>query len=273
MKKQLLLLILFVAALTACESEEEIPDPIEIPPVESFVMNFDDFKVENNKSKLALNETYVNWTYSFFNVAIWNTILTLNMAVPVAAFANSFNYEPEYLGDFTWQWSYTVPGFTSEYSARMTGTLGDTNIKWEMYISKTGIGAFDEFMWFEGSSAIDGNSGNWSINTDYLTPTPYLIINWTKSGEQIGTIKYTYTHAGENNDINLMDGSFVQMSLQEGNYDAAYNILYSDTLATEFIDINIEWDRETYFGRVKSPAFYLDENWHCWDHTGADTDC
>ena len=37
-----------------------------------------------------------------------------------------------------------------------------------------------------------------------------------------------------------------------------------------FSDIRIEWNREAFFGRVKSLDYFEDEEWHCWDGNGKD---
>ena len=42
-------------------------------------------------------------------------------------------------------------------------------------------------------------------------------------------------------------------------FDAAYTISMSEGVT------NIEWNVSTIEGRVKAPAFFENEYWHCWD--------
>jgi hypothetical protein len=37
--------------------------------------------------------------------------------------------------------------------------------------------------------------------------------------------------------------------------------------------INIEWSSVNRNGRVKSPDYYKDENWHCWNENHIDDWC
>lgn len=57
-----------------------------------------------------------------------------------------------------------------------------------MNISKSGIGAFDEILWYEGTSKLDGTSGQWILNHSQAFPEPMLQIDWTKAGTGIGIL-------------------------------------------------------------------------------------
>ena len=60
-----------------------------------------------------------------------------------------------------------------------------------MYISREGIGAFSELLWYQGTSNLDGKSGQWVLNHSQAFPEPMLQIDWTVSGSDVGNIKYT----------------------------------------------------------------------------------
>ena len=68
------------------------------------------------------------------------------------------NKTPGYLDNKTWEWSYDFNIIGATYKARLTGQIRTTDVKWEMNISKNGIGAFDEILWYEGISKLDGTS-------------------------------------------------------------------------------------------------------------------
>ena len=74
----------------------------------------------------------------------------------------------------------------------LLGTLEADQVKWEMYITKTGIEPFDEFLWFEGTSKIDGKSGQWILYHSAAFPEKTVQIDWKKEAEEVGEIKYTY---------------------------------------------------------------------------------
>ena len=52
----------------------------------------------------------------------------------------------------------------STYTARLTGQIRTSDVAWKMYITKEGTGGFPEFVWFEGTSKLDGTGGQWILN-------------------------------------------------------------------------------------------------------------
>jgi hypothetical protein len=75
------------------------------------------------------------------------------------------------------------------------GLVQTDSVKWEMFISKDGAGAFTEFTWFTGTSALDGKGGRWILNNSQLFQEPTLQIDWSVTDNAIGNIKYTYIRA------------------------------------------------------------------------------
>jgi hypothetical protein len=208
-----------------------------------------------------------NWTIAATVAGVWNFILVNKIAIPVAAFAKAVNTSPTYLDNQTWQWKYSVDFLSSTYTARLTGQVRSNDVKWEMYLSKSGVGAFAEFMWFEGTTASDGKSGSWTIKTGQDDQTPMLKIDWTKSGTGIGTVKYTYIKTGD-----AFKDSYIEYGLTSGVLDAYYNVYFWETTKVKFTTVNIEWSTSAYNGRVKAPDYFLDNNWYCWDGNGNDVD-
>lgn len=261
----------------SCERKGEAP---ELPPYESMAIDFSKFKVNDTKSavgdlKNTETGTKLNFTYAALNVAYFNTILTVTLAVPVLAFQNSFNQVPVFLGDATWQWSCDYEYFGGAYHARLTGEVRSDDVKWEMYISRTGIGAFGEFLWYEGTSQSDGSGGQWILNHSQVYQEPSLQIDWERTGDSIGWIKYEIIR--ELNDQradNVYMGSFIEADHSDAAMDASYNIhVYDIWTLQDFADVNIEWSTTEYYGHVKSPLFYNNADWHCWDGYGYDITC
>ena len=81
------------------------------------------------------------------------------------------------------------------YKARLTGQIRTSDVYWKMYIAKEGTGGFTEFVWFEGTSKLDGTGGQWIFNESSTDkPAGSLQIDWTKTGNiNRHMIKYTYT--------------------------------------------------------------------------------
>ncbi len=271
-----LLFVLFV--FSACEKDEdETGTPPAIPPYETMSTDFGTFTDKTKTAETLLTDT-TKWNYALAGITAgyWNIMLTVTLAVPVASFAESFKNEAVFIGDKTWEWSYEVKGFAATYKARLTGQMRPDDIKWEMYVAKEGVGEHAEFKWFEGTSALDGNSGQWVLYHSYEVQEPVLQIDWKKSGEEIGEIKYSYIRASDNGDKKqLSKDSYIQYGLTEEGYDAFYNIHYTtrDIEAEGFLDVNIEWSTTNYNGRIKAEHYFNNAEWHCWDNLGYDAVC
>lgn len=185
----LLLMFFIVPVFVSCDEGDSDNSP-ELPPIESMGIDFSNFSVDaktNSDTKILTNYQAAALTVYFWNITVGSII-----AIPVAAFYTSFNYKPEYLGENKWQWSYTVNGFASVYTARLTGEVRADDIKWEMYIAKSGIDEFPEFKWFEGTSAKDRNSGQWTLYHSYQYQEEVLVIDWLRIDGEFSQITYTY---------------------------------------------------------------------------------
>lgn len=270
----LLLLILGFVGFNSCDNNKETPP--EIPPYESMVIDFNQFS-SDEKSALNTDNTAINFIAAGTTILVWNTTLTLTLVVPITSFYASFQNEPEFLGDGTWQWKYDVPGFGNAYHARMTGKLMEDHIKWEMYISRTGIvNPHEEFLWFEGTSDFDGNGGQWILYHSYDVQEAMLQIDWSKTNNQVGSVKYTYVMESNNGEVNqLTAGSYLQYGLTDADLNAFYRIEYNQRSreATDVKNVDIEWSLTEYYGRIKSEHYFQDDLWHCWDNQGYDTEC
>ncbi|MDY7394134.1 hypothetical protein UMM65_02695 [Aureibaculum sp. 2210JD6-5] len=279
MKVKISILIFSVALLlfTSCDSTSENTDAPNLPPEGSMVMDFEDFNNTKTKSIADFNTKQAdigNWFYSAAVVGVWNTALFTTLAVPVASFRSAFAHQAVYLGNAKWQWSYTVDGFASQYSARLTGELTGNEVHWEMYVAKSGIGAFDEFMWFSGISNTDGKSGYWLLNHSAAFPENMLRIDWKVENDEIGNIKYTYVRdLNDQRNDDKFKGSYIVYGLQTGDYDAFYDVHAYDNDKSTFVDVDIEWNRTNNNGRVMASYYFGDDDWHCWNSKGEDEDC
>ena len=268
MKKFLVLslyAILFSGLFTGCEKKGTPP---ALPPAESMKIDFSSFAVGKKSLTIPGAAENVNWAVAATIAGIWNSLIVVNLAVPVASFEKAVSLSPSYIDNKTWQWKYSVNVAGAAYNARLTGQIRSDDVLWTMYISKDGTGSFPEFTWFTGTAALDGNSGTWTMNASHDDQTPLLQIDWTKSGENIATVKYTYVKTGES-----FTGSYIEYGLTSATLNAYYNVHAYIATKLSFVDVNIEWSTSAYNGRVKAPAYFEDENWHCWDSNGNDITC
>jgi hypothetical protein len=198
-----------------------------------------------------------NWEYAAFVAVFWNSIINSTLAVPVAAFNAAINQVPVYVSSKNWQWSYNVTFPSTTYKARLTGLIGATDVQWKMYVTREGTGGFTEFLWFEGTSKLDGSGGQWILNESVLAPDAILQIDWTKTGLAVGYVKYTYVKN------NAFKNSYIEYGLTTNALNAYYTIHYFNNV--RFSDVSVEWNTTTLNGHVKSIDYLGDTNWHCWD--------
>jgi len=134
-----------------------------------------------------------------------------------------------------------------------------------MYIDKTGTNGFTDFLWFEGTT-IDSTSADWTVYENQAEPSVLFDIEWNSNATQTqSTLKYTYRNSGSLNENSTIEFGKIPQS----TFDRYYSIFLSSENAT----INIEWDSVLKNGRVKSPNYYKDQLWHCWDEIREDSWC
>jgi len=269
-------LVLF-AMTTACETSDDFSATasVELPPFETMALDFDHFTDQpSSVAKAAQFNLQANWTYPKILIGVWNTALYTTLAIPVATFKTAFNHTPELLDNGIWQWSYTVDGFSSQYTARLTASVNGNTVDWSMYVTKSGVGSFDEFLWFTGNSTIDGTAGIWILNESPDKPNPMLQIDWARENDEVKNVRYTWIRT-ENNlgQPDLFNSSFLSYGKLDAELDVYYTIHAYDFNTHIFNDVSIEWSSTEYNGRVKAPSYFLDQAWHCWDSDGNDIDC
>ena len=285
MKQKLTLLwaiLFFMTVFISCEKDEEDNGTSpELPPQESLIIDLDQFTIDskshnkvNQKLDMEALAASSNYEFAAGNIGFWNVLLTVTLVVPVAAFQTAFTQTPEFIGESTWQWSYDVNGFASTHTARLTGQIRSDDVKWEMYVQKSGVNGYPEFKWFEGTSALDGNSGTWTLYHSYEFQDELLEIDWSKSGNEIGQVTYSFVRETNNDgEPEPFNGSYLTYGLQSGYFDAFYDIYFYDVWSNQFVNVDIEWSTTEYYGRVKAEHHFDDTNWHCWDNTGEDITC
>ncbi len=260
-KMRIYLFVAFMLAAIVIQQscKKDNGDAPTIPPQETFVMNFSDLDSSKAPSKYndsKVDSGYTNFLYSAGNVWVWNVIITVGMAVPVASFCNAFNYTAEWdKKEKVWVWEYDFTALLATYSAKLTGEVDGSLIHWKMYISKEN--GFQNFLWYSGDSYIDGTQGTWTLYDNAISNTELLGIIWHKN-VSAGTYDIKYTN-------------IVPSGAENGGY--IYYGVTADTTYNAFYDIynkgqdqltNIKWNRTYYNGSVKDSIHFGNNSWRCW---------
>ena len=262
------LVLVMVYTLGGCGNQVPPDDdtPPEIPPQSTFKMDFSDFEEEDGTATTRVAQALPgsNWNYSAGVVVVWSTIVAVTLAVPVAAFVESFNHEPERQTDGSWVWSYDVTVDDDVYTASLSAKAQGGDINWKMLVSKEG--EYTDFEWFTGVSNLIGTEGEWTLNRDPDDPELFIQIDWTRDPDsQTGSLQYTNIVPG-----GLLNGGYIMAATSEEEpFDARYHVY--DNLAQNLTEI--EWNLESLDGRVKDERHFEDEDWHCWDVALQNADC
>jgi len=271
-----LVITIIVGLFWGCEKKE---NPPTLPPARTMSIDFSTF-ITSKKSAITEGELKgiaigdkTNWLLAATTAGVWNIILAVNLVIPVASFELAVDKTPVYL-DNKWEWSYNFNVVGATYKAKLTGQVISNDVKWEMYISREGVGAFTELLWFEGTSKLDGKSGQWILNHSQQFPEPMLQIDWEVVGSSIGNIKYTYIRdKKDDRTTDPFKNSYIQYGLTTNTLNAFYNVHQNTGVVNVFNDIFIEWSSTNHNGHIKANSYFQDNLWHCWNETGDNVTC
>lgn len=258
--KSILILSAILMLTTSCKKNNE-PAPA-LPPESSFVMDFNDFSNPNDTLVTREINSYQNWGYSYANVVVWQTLLTVGLAMPVASFRESFNHEAVYHPDQdNWTWSYNVTVGSVVYEAQLTGYLQPDSVVWEMRVTKGTD--FAGFLWYYGKSSLNEYGGYWILQENVLIPNPLLKIDWHNYGFGRANISYKNIKPGapENGGYILYESGLPDFR--------SYNI-YNKVLDNLTM---IEWSSVNLDGHVKDMHHFGDADYHCWNESLMDVVC
>jgi hypothetical protein len=272
MKKSLIITLVFVLSGVLMHSCKKDPgDPPAIPPAGTMAIDFSNFE-EAKKGDVEISvpkgTNKSNWEFSAGIALFWKSVMYTTLAVPVTAFQLAASQDPVYIENRTWEWNYSATVLSESYDAKLTGQIGETNIIWKMYITKGGTGGYENFLWFEGTSEFDGNSGQWILYYSPTSPGAVLQIDWTKTGLEVGTIKCTYVKAGDQ-----YKDSYIEYGQTSNTLNEYYTIHWYNPSVQQFYDLNVEWSKTLHNGRVKCPAYFGTESWYCWDSNFLNVTC
>lgn len=247
----LALTVLFVT--TSCDKEPKGERP-ELPEAEILFMSYADYTEEPGGAKGSL-ATYENFLHAYGTLLFWHSpVITVHTALPVAAYTIALNQEAEYLGENTWEWSYEIDWFGTDYIVTLTAArINNEEFSIEMDVALASLPNLG-VKWFDGVVRYDHTQASWSI---YKEGSVAIVeAEMDKDYEtEAGSLKYTYVEPE-------MDetGSYI---LYEYVPDAAFDASYTVSLSASMTEI--EWLTSTKEGHVKDEVKFGDTAWHCWD--------
>jgi hypothetical protein len=248
-----LLLALAVIISTSCDSEPKGERP-ELPPAEVLFMDYTDFEEEPGMAK-GTAATYENFLHAYGTILFWHSpVITVHTALPVAAYAIALVQEAEYLGDNTWEWSYEIDWFGTEYVVTLTASrINNEEFSMAMDVALASLPNMG-VLWFDGVVRYDHTMASWSI---YKEGTVAVVDAEMQKDFEAGTasLKYTYVEPGMEE-----TGSYILYAYDSSqDYDASYTVSLAASL-TEIV-----WNTSTKEGQVKDEVKFGDTEWHCWE--------
>lgn len=273
--KKLFLLFLFIGTLSifqSCEKDQVTTDNFEalgapeLPSLEMFDLSLERFDKIDEKESLPKsgNMTRWHWLHAGINILVWNTVVVVNLAVPVAALDAAFNEEAEYLGGGVYEWKYQFDEAEETIEVKITGAYRSTEdeIDWKMTLSP--IGSDEEFVWLTGFTT--PFESEYTLYHQIEDPEPYLLLNYQENpnNPEEKTTRFTsIIPDGENN------GDYIEYrTTPDEPYNRGYDVYQSDE---DFLEIQL--NEPAGDGRVRHPIHFGDEEWRCWDEEKKDVEC
>ena len=268
-KKLFSALIACLIVFSSCSEDngESNPTAPQLPPQQSMSANMGGFPSNGEGSAANSGEARTHFNFAAGNVLFWQTLINVQLAIPVAAFQEAFNHSFEYLdSDGIWKSEYDVSVANKSMTATLYADRSGNQIEWEMYLSLPG--EFDNFLWFSGESNLDNSGGTWVLYRSPSEPRAALQIDWQKEND--ATIKSTYTLIDTQAD---KSGSFIEFGLSS---EAAFTHYYEVSVkseSSEDYDALIYYNQETRIGSVTSVSYFGDNDKRCWNSSLENTDC
>ncbi len=235
-----------------------------IPPLQTFLIPFENFENSGTGGLVALAGNQSNWNFAAWTVGVWSIIIRVGLAVPVAAFRASFHNIPLQLNDGSWLWSYSVNIVGSIYTAELHASFIPEGVRWTMNISKEG--EYEDFTWYYGECDLPATQGFWILKQSPTNATNLLRIDWSRN-ISAGTHAIRYTNIVPGGPEN---GGYIDTQYTKGTpYDHIWDLYNKGNDNHTYI----EWSSITKEGRVKDFKHFGDNDWHCWDGNRTNVEC
>jgi hypothetical protein len=253
----ILIMTMFVWA--SCGSDDPVSgmegDPPSLPQFEEIEPDLSYF-TENNPKVQTTNNFYNGKSYAM------GLVMFGQFSQIYGSFFSSASTEGAEFNDGVWSWSYSYAFEGQSISIVLTAEELTDVIRWEMNWSfDDGQGnSFENYTMVAGTTAKDGNSGNWTFNSldpDTNTEEPFMVSEWERNGEdQYELTTSFYDNGGQGEE-------FYTFTQNGTSFDITY--VYGEE------SILVHWDTATetgYYQIGDDP-----NNRFCWDSQFQDVSC
>ena len=240
--------------------------PPQLPPASSMQADFSTFDSANPKPVSAdQTSAMTNFYTAVSATTLAKAIIELNVAIPKAIFSKAENIKPELNSEGQWEWTYSASTNGQSFKARLAGSVSaNDTVDWKMYITIDTLDyKADNFMFFEGTTTLDGKEGTW-IYYDLNKPDQQVKVSkmdWTIDSETSKTL--TLEVLSNRNDNR---GDTITYTLD----GSVKTVTFLDTSKDETTEI--QWNDETKAGYVISPNYNGGVK-SCRDQNFQDTAC
>jgi len=162
--------VLLTANLSGCSSDESEPaavaqtDPPRLPDPQQLTFDFGFFDGAAELDK-ADRDTHLNFINAYLRVVVLDAMAQLTLAPPVAVFALALHTPPSLQEDGSWIWVYTWVDGVEETQVRLRGLPAGNRVEWELRLTaRHAQPPLDAVVWFQGSTAENGDEGRWFFN-------------------------------------------------------------------------------------------------------------
>lgn len=267
MKKQLyniVLLFVILIFLGSCDKKEEKEQPAPlIPPVGTLVIDFSQF--ENIDTNLVRNtESFENFGVALDRILPWQHIIYERIPIPIVGYAeahhHNYFYDPNY---DSWSWSYQFAYGGEYYHGKLQAWLDPAGVQWAFYVTRDDD--YYEFLWMKGVAEANLTRGFWTIYLDPDNWEPYIEINYKIIED--GRYEITYENV-LHKDVN--EGSYISYTYDSTSYYNSHYEIYKVYLDNT---TEIDWNSDSFEGRITDMLYYKNDLWYCWDESAKNIDC
>ena len=260
MKRLQYFLPVLMLLMIPCGCKKDKGEAPILPPYESMVIDFSNFSLDKRSGSLPVDfkgTESSTWEFAAGIAGIWNSLLSSNLEIPLAAYEAAAGNSAAWVSENLWQWSYTFTAGSDTYKVKLQGKTSTGSTTWKMYITLEGTGGYTDYLWADGTSKTDGTGGQWKFRQGPSSDVLMFQDDWTKDGDEITTVVYTYLKNDTNKDsyINYHNPG-------TDGFDSGYTIHFASGVYSDSV---IEWNISTRDGRLKCADYLQDDNWYCWD--------
>lgn len=223
-------------------------EPPEIPEITAAQPDFSYFTQAKEKNELLEEHAFDNAQ----NVA-WTAEGLFAFGQFYTFFGMADGEEPDF-EDGNWVWTYSISSDGETVEFKLTADINESanEVNWAYYITYTGGEQdFQDYKFMEGTTSLDGSSGNWKVN-DFEAGTTNTVLSYEWDTSDDGNISATFNFHDED----------ITSSIEYVQDGTAHTLTMKGYTYNDGNDLEIYWDTEADHG------YWWDKGSHeklCWN--------